>query len=140
MNYIDNKIRNIYYMLCFSFNKNLLSLKDISSVGTESFENIYNLFSIILYMMVRKQVKKGITKNYVFESNELSTIKGKINISETIRNNSLIKSKISCDYDEFSENIPLNQIIKTTSNYLINSKYIGNATKKELKKNYDLFF
>lgn len=134
MNNVDNKIKNIYYMLCFSFNKNLLSLKDISSVGTESFDNIYNLFSIILCMMVRNQVKKGITKNYIYESDELTTVRGKINISQTIRNNSLVKSKIYCDYDDFSENIPLNQIIKTTANYLINSKYIGSATKKELKK------
>ena len=134
MNNVDNKIRNIYYMLCFSFNKNLLSLKDISTVGTESFDNIYNLFSIILCMMVRKQVKKGITKDYINESNELATVKGKINITQTIKNNSLTRNRLYCDYDEFSANNPLNQIIKTTSYYLINSKYIGKVTKKELKK------
>lgn len=134
MNNIDNKIRNIYYMLCFSFNKNLLNLKDISTVGTESFNNIYNLFSIILCIMVRKQTKKGITKNYINELDEITTIKGKINISQTIKSNSLIKNRIYCDYDDFSENNPLNQIIKTTAYYLINSNYIGKATKKELKK------
>jgi hypothetical protein len=42
---VDNKIKNIYYMLCYSFNKDLLSEKDISLVGSETFENIYNLFS-----------------------------------------------------------------------------------------------
>ena len=49
-------------MLCYAFNRELLTERDISSVGTESFDNIYNLFSIILAMMIRKQIKKGINK------------------------------------------------------------------------------
>ena len=39
-----------------------------------------------------------------------------------------------CEYDEFSVNNPLNQIIKTTADYLIKSKKVGDFTKKELKK------
>lgn len=131
---VDNKIKNIYYMLCYSFNRDLLSEKDVSSVDSESFSNIYNLFSIVLCMMVRKQIKKGINKDYIGNTNSLSTVRGKINISDTIKTNSLLKQKLTCDYDEFSDNNPLNQIIKTTATYLINSNRIGNATKRELKK------
>lgn len=136
---VDNKIRNIYYMLCYSFNKDLLTQKDVSSVDAESFDNIYNLFSIILAMMIRKQIKKGMNKDYINQIESLSTIRGKINLSESISTNSLVKQKLVCDFDEFSVNNSLNQIIKTTANYLINSNKIGNATKRELKKSMIYF-
>ena len=136
---VDNKIRNIYYMLCYAFNRELLTERDISSVGTESFDNIYNLFSIILAMMIRKQIKKGINKDYINETDSLPTVRGKINLSMTMKSNSLIKQKIVCDFDEFSENNQLNQIIKTTASYLINSNKIGKETKIELKKSMIYF-
>lgn len=136
---VDNKIKNIYYMLCYSFNKDLLRAKGVSDIDYEVFDNIYNLFSIILSMMIRNQVKKGINKDYIDKTTELSTVKGKINLSETIIKNALVRQKLICDFDEFSENNTLNQIIKTTVNYLINSNKIGNTTKSELKKSMIYF-
>ncbi len=136
---VDNKIRNIYYMLCYSFNKDTLSEKDIASVNSETFDNIYNLFALILCIMIRKQVKKGMNKNYISETEQLSTVRGKIVLSETIQTNSLRNHKIVCNFDEFNENNILNQIIKTTAMYLITSKKIGNATKRELKKEMIFF-
>ena len=136
---VDNKVKNIYYMLCYSFNKDLLTQRDVSNVDSESFDNIYNLFSIILCMMIRKQIKKGMNKDYINKIEDLSTVKGKINLSETVITNSITKQKLVCNFDEFSENNPLNQIIKTTANYLIKSNKIGNATKRELKKSMIYF-
>ena len=34
---VDNKVKNIYYMLCYSFNKDLLTQRDVSNVNSESF-------------------------------------------------------------------------------------------------------
>ena len=131
---IDNKIKNIYYMLCYSFNKDLLKEKAESDVSEEAFENIYNLFSIILCIMLKKQIKKGIHKDYIYKAEEIKTIKGKININESLNNNSFVNKRIYCEYDEFSENNFFNRIIKTTVFYLIKSNKIGKFTKNELKK------
>ena len=110
-----------------------LTEKDIASVDSETFKNIYNLFSIILCMMIRKQVKSGMNRDYIDRSEPLSTVRGKINCQyNKVWWN--IKRKLVCDFDEFSENNQLNQIVKTTANYLIKSPYIGNPTKKELKR------
>ena len=95
---VDNKVKNIYYMLCYSFNKDLLTEKDIANVDSESFDNIYNLFSIILCMMVRKQIKKGMNREYITVDENLSTVKGKINIAETIKSNLHINYKKESKY------------------------------------------
>lgn len=131
---VDNKVKNIYYMLCYSFYGERLKEKDEESLGEEAFENIYNLFSLLLCMILKKQIKKGIYKNYNFYSGEINGVKGKINMSETVKSNSISRKKVICEFDEYDENCLLNKVIKTTLYYLIKSSKIGSNTKIELKK------
>ena len=131
---IDNKVRNIYYMLCYSFYGDKLNEKEISKLGSEAFENIYNLFSLLLCLLLRKQVKKGLYKDYNYISNDINLIKGKININETIGKGLLSKKRVVCEFDEYNENFLLNQVIKTTIYYLLKSNKIGISIKEELKK------
>ncbi len=131
---VDNKVKNIYYMLCYSFYGELLNEKEEASLGSEAFDNIYNLFSLLLCMLLKKQIKKGMYKDYNEFKEELNIIRGKININESIRNNSIIKKKFICEHDQYDENCLLNQVIKTTIFYLLKSNKIGQSTKDELKK------
>lgn len=136
---VDNKVKNIYYMLCYSFYGEQLKEKDEAELGSEAFDNIYNLFSLLLCLILKKQVKKGLHREYVSTIDEIGTIKGKININQTINNNSLVKKKIICDFDEYNENCLLNKVIKTTLFYLMKSNKIGSETKDSLKKLFNYF-
>ena len=51
---VDNKVKNIYYMLCYSFYGELLNEKDEAELGSEAFDNIYNLFSLLLCLILKK--------------------------------------------------------------------------------------
>lgn len=136
---VDNKVRNIYYMLCYSFFGERLNEKEQEKLGEEAFDNIYNLFSLLLCLILKKQIKKGITRGYQYNKNEIQGIKGKININDSIKNNYFVNRRLVCEFDEFTENIIINQVIKTTIFYLIKSNKIGNGTKNELKK-INLYF
>lgn len=136
---VDNKVKNIYYMLCYSFYGEQLNEKDEAELGSEAFDNIYNLFSLLLCLILKKQVKKGLHREYVSTTDEIGTIKGRININQTINNNSLVKKRITCDFDEYNENCLLNKVIKTTLFYLIKSNKIGLETKDALKKLFNYF-
>lgn len=131
---IDNKVRNIYYMLCYSFYGEKLNEKESSELGSEAFENIYNLFSLLLCLLLKKQVKKGLYKDYNYISDDINLIKGKININETISKGLLSKKRVVCEFDEYNENCLLNQVIKTTIYYLLKSNKIGISVKEKLKK------
>lgn len=131
---VDNKVKNIYYMLCYSFYGELLSEKEEASLGSEAFDNIYNLFSLLLCLLLKKQIKKGMYKDYNDIKDETNIIRGKININESINNSSIIKKKFICEHDQYDENCLLNQVIKTTIFYLLRSNKIGQSTKDELKK------
>jgi 5-methylcytosine-specific restriction enzyme subunit McrC len=131
---VDNKVKNIYYMLCYSFYGEKLNEKDEDNLGDEAFENIYNLFSLLLSMLLKKQIKKGIHKDYNYYIDNTNFVKGKININETIKASNWVNKKIVCEFDEYDENCLLNKVIKTSMHYLIKSSKIGSNTKSELKK------
>lgn len=125
-------IKNIYYMLCYAWD-NTLKQEGEELLDTEAFENIYNLLSDILIQEVNKLIKGGFVKGYVPYSEELPLVKGKINLSSTIKEQSLIRKRIVCDYDEFSEDIIINRILKSTMNNLLKCNDLSHIYKRQLK-------
>ena len=124
------KIKNIYYMLSYAFQT--LNDKAYKKIETEDFENTAELFSEILIIGVSAQIKQGLVRDYIDVTETTSSIRGKINITESINEQSFIKRQLNCTYDEFSPNCYLNQIIKSTMNLLVKSD-ISKERKKKLK-------
>lgn len=123
-------IRNIYYMLSYAFQ--ILQEKGYSNIATEDFDNAAELFSAILSKGISLQLKRGLNKDYIEVREPLSAIKGKIDISDSIKTRSVMKSQLICSYDEFSENSYFNKILKTTVLLLLKAD-ISKSRKKELK-------
>ena len=133
MNKVGNiLIKNIYYMLCYAF-RNLESVCQVSA-GNESFKNVQDLFAYILYKGISLQIKKGLNREYEELTEQLSTIRGKININETIKTNSLSGKKLVCEYDEFSENSYFNKVLKSTCLLILRKGKIKQENRKLLKK------
>ena len=130
-------IKNIYYMLSYAYTP--LTQGGYESVEKESFENVHNLFAAILSKGIGKQLKQGLYREYIERQENLTTLKGKIDIYGTVRNQMARKKLISCEFDELSVNNLLNQIIKTTAILLIRHKIVRTEYKSELKKSM-LFF
>lgn len=124
-------IKNIYYMLTYAFQ--ILKQDKYKSCETEEFENTEELFSEILIITISKEIKKGLGKGYILKEALLKNPKGKFKLTESVKNLEIKNQKIFCEYDEFSLNIYLNQIIKTTCQLLIKSN-ITSKRKKSLKK------
>lgn len=117
-------------MLAYAFK--VLNETNYKKLETEEFDNILELLSEILILGVQKQIKQGLVKDYIDITDDISSPKGKINITESINTLSFIKGKLNCTYDEFSLNCYLNQILKSTMNLLLKSD-ISKSQKKKLK-------
>lgn len=63
-------------------------------------------------------VKKGIKSDYVALEENLNFLKGKLNINEQIKRNSVHKERFYVGYSEFLSDIKINRIIKTTLKFL----------------------
>lgn len=125
-------IKNIYYMLSYAF-KNLDSICQYNA-DCETFDNIQDLFSVILYKGISNQIKRGLYREYIELQDKLSTVRGKININEIIKTNSLSQKKLICEYDEFGENSYFNKVLKSTCLLLLRKSDIKIENKKLLKK------
>lgn len=106
------RIQNIFYMLSYAFKT--LREEGYYRCATENFENTADLLSAILVRGVSVQIKRGLYRDYLGKSESLACPKGKIEISSSVRNQTFIKQKLTCSFDEFSENAYLNRILKST--------------------------
>ena len=102
-------------------------------ISTEEFENVAELCGAILIKGLSSQIKRGLKKEYVQNFDSMSSIRGKIDISASIKDQSMLKKQLVCFYDDFSVNSYMNQIIKTTMNTLLRNN-ISVERKKEIRK------
>ena len=123
-------IKNIYHMLTYAFQ--VLKQKNYKKIETEEFKNTEDLFAEILKLGLTSQIKRGLEKEYIPHSKSTSTIKGKINITQSLKHNTLQQRQLICTYDDLSINTSKNQIIKSTLLALLN-KNIDKTRKKEIK-------
>ncbi|MCG7338851.1 5-methylcytosine-specific restriction endonuclease system specificity protein McrC [Staphylococcus sp. ACRSN] len=124
------EIKNIYYMLSYAFT--ILKENGYKEVLTEQFNNSTELYTEILVKGVSNQIKRGLHYEYVEQQESLTTLRGKIDISQSIRNQDFMNKKLSCTYDEFSKDNYMNQIIKTTMLSLLKNR-ITKKQKKNIK-------
>jgi len=127
-------IQNIYYLLCYSWNK--LEESNIIDVKAISTTELIDLFAKILINSTARLLKQGLDRYYVENEYTVNGIKGKLNLSASIKRNILPANKTICSYDELDYNILHNQILKTTISKLLRVNDLDNELKDEL---YGLF-
>ena len=130
-------IKNIYYMLSYAFT--VLNQGEYEDIAVEEFENIHDLFAAILSKGIGRQLKQGLYREYLNRKEDITVVRGKIDIPGTIKNQLARKIVVTCEYDELSENNLMNQIIKTAVMLLIGCKRVKQEYKDDLKKEM-LFF
>lgn len=124
-------IQNIYYMLSYAFQ--ILNEQGYKNIATEQFNNVAELCAAILLKGVLVQLKRGLGREYIEQTESLSSPHGRIEISESVKTRSMLRKQLICSYDDFSVNSYLNRIIKTTMETLLHAD-ISKARKKELRK------
>lgn len=129
-------VQNLYYMLSYAFQ--VLKEQHYRNLATEEFHNTAELCAAIIAKGIGVQLKRGLGRDYIDKSEHLSTLQGKLDISESIKTQTMLKKQMVCAFDEFSVNTEMNQIIKSTVQILLRAN-IDKARKKELR-NLMLFF
>lgn len=126
-----NRIRNLYYMLAYAFS--VLNKSEYRALATEDFDNAAELCAAILERGVSLQLKRGLGQEYVNRTDACSSLRGKIEVTESVKSQAIWRRQLVCSYDEFSVDTTMNRIIKATVALLVRSD-ISKACKKSLKK------
>ena len=79
-------------MLSYAFQ--VLNEGEYRKIETEKFENTAELMAAILCIGVSKQIKRGLQRAYIEETEALSAPKGKIDISTSIKAMTIQKKQL----------------------------------------------
>lgn len=90
---------------------------NLASLKTQNLP-LLEIFISMFLCELEVLVKKGIKSDYVALEDNLNFLKGKLNINEQIKRNSVHKERFYVGYSEFLSDIKINRIIKTTLKFL----------------------
>ena len=102
---------------------------NLASLKTQNLP-LLEIFISMFLCELEALVKKGIKSDYVALEENLKFLKGKLNINEQIKRNSIHKERFYVEYSEFLSDIKINQIIKTTLKFLYKK---SNSSKNQQK-------
>lgn len=125
-------VRNIYHMLAYAFRA--FDKAGFQSLGEEEFENALDLCAAVLARGVEHQVKRGLGRTYCEQTEPLSTLRGRIEVTESMKSGSIMRRQLVCAYDEFVTDTTPNRIVKATMTLLAACPEVGSARKRSLRK------
>ena len=124
-------IKNIYYLLCYAWNK--LEESELVDVSADDESDLLNLLGRVLLKGTKTLLKRGIDRQYLTENEIYQGIKGKVNITDSLRKNLFSKGLSVCEFDELSADILPNQILKTTLRNLTQIPSLSPTLKHEIR-------
>lgn len=125
-------VENIYYLLCYAWNK--LEEKERISVSVDDKTRLQDLFAKILVNAVVLLLKRGVDRGYQIYVDELPGVKGKLELAQTLKSGALARGKTICGFDELTVDTMINRILYTTMYRLSRTEGVDRNLKFELQK------
>ena len=127
----NRTIENALSMLKYLY----FELKKIDDIDIDGIETLDNLYALVLCHWCTALAKEGLYKEYVIvEDDELTSPRGQINIQATISQQTLQRGVVICTYDELSDDVPMNRILKGTLQYFLYDPEICDNVKSKIQK------
>lgn len=118
-------------MLSYAFRT--LTKQGYREMSTEKFSNTADLMTEILIAGISQQLKHGLGRAYIEQMEDIPVIRGRVNITESVKRQTMINRKLSCVYDDFSVDNSKNRIIKSTALLLLGAD-VAKQRKSRLRK------
>jgi 5-methylcytosine-specific restriction enzyme subunit McrC len=127
---IQIPIQNIYYLLCYAWDRlDQGQLVDVSNIDSTE---LVDLFATVLVKGIDHLARRGLDKGYSLKREELRGIRGRVDILSSARRLLLKHGRAACEFDELSPNTLPNQIIKATLKTLAHDPHINAANRKQV--------
>jgi 5-methylcytosine-specific restriction enzyme subunit McrC len=117
---VNIPIRNLYYLLCYAWD--VLPESQVVDVGIEAADTSQDLLARVIVNGVRHLRRRGLMREYLACQDSVAGVRGKLCLSETLKQNLLIHARTHCAFDELDADALPNQIVKATL------RLVGTAT------------
>lgn len=117
-------IRNLWHMLLYAWDEiplsNIAFLADVESAPT-----LDALFASLLIKLMQQRLRIGLGRDYQNKNHLLHGIRGRINFTESLKQNAFEHGQAYCGFQEYGVNVPKNQILRSTLDRLIHTGDFG---------------
>lgn len=127
-------IQNIYYLLIYAWDS--LEEAEIVNVDIQESTKIVDLFARVLNSGLEHLLRRGLDRSYIIQNESIVGVKGKLDISTSIKLSLFPQGRAACEFDDLSHNVTHNRIIKTTIHRLIRVSNIDPNLRNELVDTY----
>ena len=86
-----------------------------------------------------RQIKQGLHRDYVFQDQNIQTVRGKINPVDSMRHRINCRQLLNCHFDDLMTDTFFNRILKQTMRILIRHPRVKLAHRQELRKILPIF-
>lgn len=134
----NRNVENAWEMLKYLYHE--LRTKKFKAMDISKCKTLDDLYALVIATWCTALAKEGLYKEYItIEDEELTSPRGQINVQETIARQSMKRGTIVCSYDELSEDIYLNHVLKGTLQYFLYDNSIDKLVRLEIQKSMQLF-
>ena len=127
-------IKNVYYLLCYAWNR--LEQGEIVDVGQTPTTELVDLFALVLCDGLRHLARRGLEQGYQLKEEELSGVRGRLDIANSVRRFLFMQGRSFCSFDELSADTNANRILKATLRILLSARDLDSGLRKRVNTSY----
>lgn len=125
-------IQNLYYLLCYVWD--VPDQRNKVKVDGEKCHSLENLLAIILLNICGHLLKRGLAQSYCYELQEVEGVKGKLEMSSSLKSGRMRLGYTHCQLDELSQDILINQIVYNSLKRLGTLRGIDKNIRENINK------
>ncbi len=130
-------IRNLWHMCLYAWND--VSIQRHWSMDiAEDAPSLDALLASVLAGLVQQRLRIGLGRSYVNEHQSIRGIRGRIDFAESLKYQTFEKGQAYCDFQQYSANAPINQIIRSTLTRLVQVGEFGPNQKQAYELRHTL--
>jgi 5-methylcytosine-specific restriction enzyme subunit McrC len=119
-------------LLCYAWNR-LPEQSELLAAKAETFHRPLELLAHVLLTGTRRLLRQGLAVAYAEREEELTELRGRVQLAPSLSRNLLRRGRALCTYDELGFQTPFNQLLLGTLQQLSRSRTLPNDLRQELK-------
>ncbi|MBL8718209.1 MAG: hypothetical protein JNL79_19670 [Myxococcales bacterium] len=125
------RVENLYYLLCYAWG--CLDEHDLVDVAAQEVRTAEELFARVLHAASRRLLRQRLDRGYREETDDLRRPRGKLHVARTAARGAHSRGIIECSFDDVTEDVLHNRVLKATVRRLATVEGIGKELRHDLE-------
>lgn len=127
-------IQNLFYLLLYAWDA--LDEAGILAITAEPETHLLDLLAAVLHRGIDYLLRRGLDRNYLAQREAIPGIRGKLDLTGTIKANLMPRAHAVCEFDEFSHDVLHNRLLRSTLRRLLRTRRLDPRLRDSIRATY----